>query len=115
MYIAPMKYPGSRSNLSPQTGHRSCMATGPRHTGSRKSLPCRHRGQSWRRIPWNAVILPAFICRISLRAHPDVFEHLDGGLQGVAAYGEPDGVHAGFQQVAAAEPTPAAATAYERH
>jgi hypothetical protein len=50
MYIAPRKYPSSRSNFNPHAGHRSCIP-GNSHTDLRKILPERQRGQSARKIP----------------------------------------------------------------
>src|SRR5437016_12557766 len=47
MYIAPRKYPGSRSNSNSQTGQRKCILGKPRKIERRKIVPRRQRGHRW--------------------------------------------------------------------
>jgi hypothetical protein len=50
MYMAPRKYPCSRSNFKPQFGQHSCMRGNPVTIDLRKILAERHLGHIWRSI-----------------------------------------------------------------
>src|SRR5256885_17018731 len=50
MYIAPRKYPCSRSNFKPQFGQDSCMRGNPLKIDLRKILAARHLGHICRII-----------------------------------------------------------------
>src|SRR5580700_6693763 len=75
MYMAPRKYPSSRSNFRSQEGQRSCILGKPRKIDVRNMWPERHRGHSW----WS--IAEAVDARGSLMS---VYERLRlGGCEGV--------------------------------